>query len=301
MTAADDVRAGEPLRVTVLGTGVMGLGMARSLLRAGLAVTVWNRNAVKAAPLGSEGARVAADLDSALEGADVVVTMLFDADTVADVVSDPITAGRWPSGAVWVQATTTGLEGTARLASLAADHDVPFVDAPVLGSKQPAQDGALTVLCSGPSSLRPRIEPVLEAVGSATVWVGEQAGQASGLKLVCNAWVTTLTDATAQSVALAEGLGLDPRLFLQAISHGGTNNAYVQHKGKLMVERSTATPAFSTSGARKDVGLIRQAMLGCGVDTRLTDAVLAHFDAAHDAGYAEHDTAAVIHAFRPPG
>jgi len=264
-------------------------------------VTVWNRDTSKAAPLAQEGAHVAPDVDSALQGADVVLTMLFDADALVDVLTGPITAGRWPSDAVWLQATTTGLRGTAALAALADEHGVDFVDAPVLGSKQPAEQGTLTVLCSGPSSLRPRIAPVIEAIGSAIVWVGEQPGQASGLKLVCNAWVLALTDAAAQSVALAEALGLDPRQFLHAISFGGTENAYVQHKGKVMVERSTATTAFSTSGARKDADLIRQAMLGSGVDTRLVDAVLAHFDAARDAGYDEHDNASVIHAFRRSG
>lgn len=285
-------------RVSVLGTGVMGAGMARSLLRAGLAVTVWNRDQAKAEPLAQDGARVAPDVAAALEGAEVVVTMLFDTDALVQTLTPVLEAGGWPDGAVWVQTTTTGLAGTARLAELAAAHGVPFLDAPVLGSRGPAQEGGLTVLCSGPSALRATVAPALDAMGSATVWVGEEPGQASGLKLVCNAWVTTLTDATAQSVALAQGLGLDPRLFLQAISTGGTNSGYVQGKGKLMIEGDLSVPQFSLGGARKDVGLIRDAMLQSGVDTRLADTVLAHFTAAAEAGYDDHDTAAVIHVFR---
>lgn len=272
--------------------------MARSLLRAGLPVTVWNRDGAKAQPLAQDGARVAADLPEALADADVVVTMLFDTDALVATLTPVLEAGGWPAGAVWVQTTTTGLAGTAALADLAAQHDVPFLDTPVLGSKGPAADGSLTVLCSGPSALRERVTPVLDALGAATVWVGEQPGQASGLKLVCNAWVTTLTDATAQSIALAQGLGLDARLFLQAISTGGTNNGYVQNKGALMIDGDLSSPQFSMSGARKDVALIRDAMVETGVDTRLADTVLAHFTAASEAGYADHDTAAVIHVFR---
>lgn len=276
----------------------MGAGMARALLRAGVQVTAWNRDAAKAQGLEQDGARVAVDVADALQSADVVVTMLFDADAVAAVLTPVLESGGWPAGAVWLQTTTTGLEGTARLAALAAAYDVPFLDAPMLGSKGPAHDGTLTVLCSGSSDLRGQVTPVLEAIGASTVWVGGEPGQASGLKLVCNAWVTTLTDATAQSIALAQGLGLDPRQFLQAISSGSTNNGYVQMKGAMMIDGTTQTPAFSLSGARKDVGLIRDAMSQHGVDTRLADTVLAHFDAARDAGYDEHDTAAVIHVFR---
>jgi len=285
-------------RVLVLGTGVMGAGMGRSLLRAGLPTTVWNRDAAKARPLAEDGARVADDVSAALADADVVVTMLFDADAVAQVLEGPIAAGAFPEGAVWLQMTTTGTEGTTRLAALAGQQGVAFLDAPVLGSRKPAEDGTLTVLCSGPSDLRDRVAPALEAMGSKTVWVGEQAGQASALKLVCNAWTITLTDATAQSVALAQGLGLDPTSFLDAIRGGGTDNGYVQMKGKAMIEGSTAVPAFSLSGARKDMGLIRDALAGSGTDTRLADTVLGHFDQADAAGYAEHDNAAVVHVYR---
>jgi 3-hydroxyisobutyrate dehydrogenase len=194
--------------------------------------------------------------------------------------------------------TTTGPAGTDRLSALADQHGIAFLDAPVLGSRKPAEEGTLTVLCSGPSDLRDRVEPALEAMGSKTVWVGERAGQASALKLVCNAWTITLTDATAQSVALAQGLGLDPTSFLDSIRGGGTDNGYVQMKGKAMIEGSTASAAFSLSGARKDMSLIREALAGSGTDTRLADTVLAHFDEADAAGYSEHDNAAVVYVYR---
>jgi len=276
----------------------MGAGMARSLLRAGLPTTVWNRDRAKARKLADDGAQVADDVAAALADADVVVTMLFDADAVAQVLEGPIAAGAFGGSAVWLQMTTTGTEGTMRLNALAEQHGVAFLDAPVLGSRKPAEDGTLTVLCSGSSDLRDRVSPALDAMGSRTVWVGEQAGQASALKLVCNAWTITLTDATAQSVALAQGLGLDPTSFLDVIRGGGTDSGYVQMKGKAMIEGSTDVPAFSLSGARKDMGLIQEALAGSGTDTRLADTVLAHFDQADAAGYADHDNAAVVHVYR---
>lgn len=285
-------------RVTVLGTGVMGAGMSRSLLRAGLPVTVWNRDPGKAAALAADGATVAADVATALRDAEVVVTMLFDADTVRQVLGGPVEAGGWPDGAVWLQTTTTGVDGTAALAALAAAHGIAFVDAPVLGSKGPAEAGALTVLCAGPPPLETAVRPVLEAVGTRTLWVGEQPGRASALKLVCNAWIITMTDAVAQSVALATALGLDPRSFLDAVGSGATNSPYLQLKGAAMADGSTAAASFGLAGARKDVGLVVALLRSSGVDPRLAEAVLAHLEAAAAAGYADHDMAAVVHGLR---
>lgn len=99
-------------------------------------------------------------------------------------------------------------------------------------------------------------------------------------------------------MALAQGLGLDPTSFLDAIRGGGTDSGYVQMKGKAMIEGSTDATAFSLSGARKDMALIREALAGSGTDTRLADTVIAHFDQAAAAGYSEHDNSAVVHVYR---
>ena len=177
-------------------------------------VTVWNRSPEKAKPLSDDGARVASTPAEAVDGADVVVTMLFDADAVTEVTRDSLPA---MGDAVWAQMSTVGLEGAARLGELAEAYGVGYLDAPVLGTKQPAEDGKLVVLVSGPRDLEPRAAPVFDAVGTRTSWVGEEPGSASRLKLVVNAWVQSITVATAQSVALARDLGLDPQLFLDTI------------------------------------------------------------------------------------
>ena len=184
--------------VAVLGTGIMGSGMARNLVGAGLDVTVWNRNADRARPLEDVGARVATDPAEAVAGADVVVTMLFDADATAEVIESALPS--LAPGALWLQTGTVGLEGTARLAELADRHDVDFLDAPVLGTRQPAEQGTLTVLVGGPEALREKAAPVFDAIGSRTVWVGERPGDGHRLKLVANSWVATVTAGTAQAV-----------------------------------------------------------------------------------------------------
>lgn len=280
--------------VTVLGTGIMGAGMARSLIRAGLEVTVWNRSAQKARPLKQDGARVADDVASAVPGADVVLTMLFDADAVVEVMEQALPA--IDRGTVWAQTSTVGIDGTIRLAELAERHGVGFIDAPVLGTRQPAEKGTLIVLAAGPQQLREAVAPVFDAIGSRVMWVGERAGDGHRLKLTANSWVLSVVGATAQAISLAESLGLEPRLFLDAISGGPLDCAYTQLKGKAMIA-GEFPPAFPLGGAVKDSALIAEAMHAAGTGDRLMQALHREFQAAADAGHEAEDMAAVIHAF----
>ncbi|WP_309110458.1 NAD(P)-dependent oxidoreductase [Saccharothrix sp.] len=274
--------------VAVLGTGIMGAGMARNLLRAGLDVAVWNRSADKARPLGEDGARVADTPEEAVAGVDVVLTVLFDADSTAEVVR-----GLDLSDAVWVQSGTVGLEGTERLVELAGS--TPFVDAPVLGTRKPAEEGKLTVLAAGPLALRDRVAPVFEAIGSRTVWAGERPGDGHRLKLAANSWVLSITAATAQAVALTRGLGLEPEAFLDVIAGGPTDSTYAQVKGRAMIA-GDFTPSFGIDGAVKDADLILEAMRAAGTDDRVMRALHEQYRVAADHRGAE-DMAAVVRAF----
>jgi 3-hydroxyisobutyrate dehydrogenase len=284
-------------KVAVLGTGIMGAGMAQNLIKAGLDVTVWNRNPERARPLVDAGARAANDAAEAVAGADVVVTMLFDADATAEVMEWALPAVA--PEAVWVQTGTVGLDGTARLAALAQRHGVAFLDAPVLGTRQPAEQGTLTVLVGGPEALREKVAPVLDAIASRTIWVGEHPGDGHKLKLVANSYVAVLTAATAQAMALAEGLGLDPALFLDTLAGGSLDSAYLQLKARSILAGEYPT-SFSVGGAAKDSGLIAAAMRDAGVDSGVMQAVRDAFRRADDAGHGDKDMAAVVHAFRPP-
>jgi 3-hydroxyisobutyrate dehydrogenase len=282
--------------VAVLGTGTMGSGMAQNLIGAGLDVTVWNRSPDKARALADAGARMATDAAEAVAGADVVVTMLFDADSVAQVMEWALPAVK--PGAVWAQTSTVGLEGTQRLAALAAQHDVAFLDAPVLGTKAPAEQGTLTVLVGGPSDLRDVVAPVFDAIGSKTIWVGEQPGEGHKLKLVANSWIGSILTGVAQAIALTEALGLDPQLFPDTIAGGPLDMPYAQLKAKSMIANEYP-PSFAVSGVVKDLGLIAEAMRGADVHTGVVDAVADAFRTTEAAGHGDEDMAAVVHAFRP--
>lgn len=262
--------------VAVLGTGTMGAGMVRSLRRAGLPVRMWNRNAEKARALTDTGAEAFDSPADAVEGADVVLTMVFDADAAIDVVRQ----ARPPEGTVWLQCTTVGVEGADRTVEVARELGLVLVDSPVAGTKQPAEQGKLTVLASGPDDVRDRVAPVLDAIGAKTLWVGE-AGAGSRLKMVVNAWLLMVTAGTAQSIALSRGLGLDPQDFLAAIDGGPLDLPYAHLKGGQMIEGDHPL-SFGLTGATKDARLIRDALRKAGVSDRLDAAVLETMEAAVD-------------------
>ena len=165
-----------------------------------------------------------------------------------------------------------------------------YVDAPVLGTKKPAEDGALVVLASGPEDARSRVAPVLDAIGSRTMWVGE-AGTGTRLKLAANAWVFTVVEGIAESLALCRDLGVDPRLFLEAVKGGALDAPYVQLKGGAMLD-DEVDPAFGLSNALKDVELILSAAEGAGVDLALLPGIREHFSRAVEDGHGELDMAA---------
>jgi 3-hydroxyisobutyrate dehydrogenase len=275
--------------VAVLGTGIMGAPMARNLAEAGHEVRAWNRSRERAVPLAEAGATVAGDPAEAVRGAEAAITMLADADAVLAVfeqVADAL------GGAVWLQMSTIGVDGTERCAAAAGERGIAFVDAPVLGTKQPAEQGALTVLASGPQTARAVADPLFEVVGARTLWVGE-AGAGTRLKLVANAWVLSVVEGLANSIALAEGLGLDPRLFLEAIEGGAMDLPYAKVKGGAMIERDFL-PAFPLALAAKDAELVVAAAECHDLDFPGVWVVAERMREAADAGHGEKDITASI-------
>ena len=246
--------------VAVLGAGgTMGSPMARHIAGAGLEVRAWNRTRDKAEPLAEDGVAVLDTAAEAVRGVSIVLTILSDADAVISTMegADGALEGI-EEGAIWLQMSTIGIEGNERCAALAEQHGLVLVDAPVVGTKKPAEEGKLTVLASGPDAIHERVDPIFEAVGQKTAWLGE-AGTGQRMKLVINAWIVSLVEGLAETIAFAEGIDIDPAEFLEAISGGPIDNAYAQIKGKMMVERSFE-PSFKLGLASKDAGLVAEAM-----------------------------------------
>jgi len=284
--------------VAVLGAGIMGAAMARNILAADMEVRVWNRTREKAEPLAEDGAKVADSPAEAAEGAGFLITMLADAETVEEAV----TGGESPLPAlaedgIWLQTSTVGAEGSDRLAEIAAEYGVTYVDAPVLGTKEPAEQGQLIVLASGPEGALERCQTIFDAISSKTLWL-EPAGQGSRLKLVTNSWLVGLLGVLAETIALAQAVGVDPSRFLEAIEDSPVGTPYAQMKGQMMIQEDFPT-SFSLNLARKDATLLLDAAEAHGLRLPIAEAAAAHFDEAINAGYGEEDMAAVYEAAKP--
>ncbi|OYP19831.1 MULTISPECIES: NAD(P)-dependent oxidoreductase [Streptomyces] len=290
----------DQLTVSVLGTGIMGAAMARNLARAGHTVRAWNRTRAKAEPLAADGAHIAGTPAEAVEGADVVLTMLYDGPATLDVMREAAPALR--SGTAWVQSTTAGVEAIGDLAAFAREHGLVFFDAPVLGTRQPAEAGRLLVLAAGPGEHRAAVTPVFDAVGTRTVWTGEDgaAGTATRLKLVANSWVLAATAATGEALALAQALGVDPQGFFDAIAGGPLDMGYLHAKSQLILDERLTPAQFAVATAVKDARLIVRAGEEHGVRLDVAAASAARLERAAAQGHADEDMAAAYFASFDP-
>ncbi|WP_330350639.1 NAD(P)-dependent oxidoreductase [Streptomyces sp. NBC_00582] len=282
--------------VSVLGTGIMGAAMARNLARAGHTVRAWNRTRAKAEPLAAEGVTVTDTPAEAVRGADVVLTMLYDGPAALDVMREAAPALR--SGAAWAQSTTAGIEAIGDLAAFAHEHGLVFFDAPVLGTRQPAEAGQLTVLAAGPAAHRDAVAPVFDAVGARTVWTGEDggAGSATRLKLVANSWVLAATAATGEVLALAQALEVDPEAFFGLIEGGPLDMGYLRAKAGMILDGRLTPPQFAVETAAKDARLIVEAGRAGGVRLDVAAASAERLRRAAAQGHGDEDMAAAYFA-----
>jgi 3-hydroxyisobutyrate dehydrogenase len=273
----------------VLGTGIMGSAMARSLVRAGLTTRVWDRTAAAAAPLADAGAQLAGSPAEAVTGADVVITMLPNADAVASVIFNGV-AEAVPDGAVWAQMGTIGVTETLDVASRMsrARPGVLFVDAPVSGSKGPAEHAQLLILASGPAAAQPIVRPVFDALGRKTVWLG-QAGAGSRMKLAVNAYMSVLIEGAAEALELAGRLGIDQGKLAEAIE-GGPLDAPIADAKLHKMEQGDYAPEFPLQWALKDVDLAIRAADGGNLP--LLAALSRQWRSAVAAGHGREDVSA---------
>ncbi|MEU3710326.1 NAD(P)-dependent oxidoreductase [Streptomyces catenulae] len=286
----------EHISVAVLGTGIMGTAMARNLARAGYDVRAWNRTRARAEPLTADGVRVTDTPAEAVDGADTVLTMLLDGPAVLHAMT--AAAPRLARGTLWLQMSTVGTEGTTPLADLAATHGLRYVDAPVLGTKAPAEQGQLTVLAAGPADVREQAAAVFDVVGRTTRWVGDDgaSGLASRLKLVINSWVLTVINGAGEALALAKGLGVDPYDFLGAVEGGPLDLPYLRMKSELILSGALLPPSFTVSAGLKDARLIGEAAGAAGVRMDLADAAAERLRRAEELGHGGEDGAAAYYA-----
>jgi 3-hydroxyisobutyrate dehydrogenase len=293
MITRDKAAAASPagdLPVAVLGIGIMGSAMARNLIAAGHPTTVWDRSPSATARLSADGARVAASPADAVRSGRVVITMLPTAEVVNSVIFAGDVAKAFTEGAVWAQMGTIGVTATSEMTDRLGQlrPDVRFVDAPVSGSKGPAEAGQLLILASGPAGAEALVRPVFSAIGRKTVWLG-QAGQGSRMKLAVNAYMSTLIEGVAEAAELASRLGIDASMLAETIE-GGPLDAPIADAKLHKMDHDDFSPEFPLEWALKDVDLAIEEAGGKALP--LLGALSRQWHAAVDAGHGRDDVSA---------
>jgi 3-hydroxyisobutyrate dehydrogenase len=284
--------------IAVLGLGIMGSALARDAVRAGLPTVVWDRNPARGAALGSSDLTFTPSVADAVRDAAVVVTMVSDADAVMNVMQDLGGLAAMKAGASWVQMATIGVEGTERALALAKTRpEIVFVDAPVSGSRGPAEEGKLVVLASGDRERAgAEAQRFFEAIATKVHWLGE-AGQGTRMKLVFNAWIGLVMEGVAEVATLCDALSVDPARFAELAAGGPLFPPWALQKLRKIIAKGVEEPEFPLRWAEKDVLLALSASGEASAALPvLSDIAHVWADAAEDFG--SYDLSAVYLALQ---
>lgn len=261
--------------------------MARNAARAdGLRVRGWSVPLADAERLACDGVEVFPTAAAATRGADIVITVVPDTAAIESfAVGEDGFLGALGPEAIWIQSSTVGVAGADRLVALAAEHGATLVDAPLLGSRLPAERAELIMLASGEDAAIDRCEPLFAAISSRVVRLGP-AGNGSRMKMVTNGWIMSTVAAVSEAMALATSLGLDGAGFLAGIEGTALDMGYAQTKGRMMLSgeypaqmrlANGAKDARLASDAAREVGL-RGAVVGAAAQLMTRGCELGHGD-----------------------
>jgi 3-hydroxyisobutyrate dehydrogenase len=292
-------------RVALLGLGVMGTGMAHSLLRAGFPVTVYNRNAAKATALANEhasaGARAATTPREAASDADFVVSMVAD-DAASRAVwlgENGALAGA-KSDAVLIESSTVTAAWIRELAAAVAARasaGLELLDAPVTGTRPHAEAGELLFLVGGSVSALERARPVLDAMSRAIVYVGP-TGSGALMKLVNNFVCGVQAVALAEALTLVERSGLDRTTALEVLTTGAPGSPLVKTLSARMTNGEFTPPNFALQLMTKDMVYAQQEAARSGVTLDTAACAQRAFERAIADGHADEDFASVVQSVR---
>jgi 3-hydroxyisobutyrate dehydrogenase len=284
---ATQTARGSAQSIAIIGIGTMGSAFARRLLAAGMRVNVWDRTPAVAAPLAEAGAGIAATPEEAMRDSGVAITMVPTIAAIEETMSTALAA--LPRDAIWLQMSTIGVDGTERAIALAKQHrpDVVYVDAPVSGSKTPAEEGKLLILASGPAAALDALAPVFSALGQKTIrWA--HAGAGSRMKLVLNTWLAVLGEGIAETAVLAQSLGVSLNDVSTCIGSTALDAPWALSK-LAKIERGSFDPDFSLALATKDLHLALDAANRAQRPLPMAQAIATQWEGALKAGLGDRD------------
>ncbi|WP_416174429.1 MAG: NAD(P)-dependent oxidoreductase [Bifidobacterium crudilactis] len=282
------------MNITVLGTGIMGGGIATVAASKGFSVTAWNRTVERAQALEGPGLKAEPELAAAVSNADVIAIVVFDAASVMDVLERSYQAA--PADAVWIQMSTIGTEGSGKVREFAEAHDLHLIETMMMGSKDQANSSQLILIGGGEQTLFEQAAPFLDAISKKLVHCGPRVGDGTAVKLACNLWLGCITAAACQSVKVLERQNVDPQLFLDVIAGGTSDSPYAHIKGGKAITKDYS-PQFEVSALEKDLGLMKAVMDSVGFRNDLLSLVMDLYAQSDGNGHAHDDISAVATSF----
>jgi 3-hydroxyisobutyrate dehydrogenase-like beta-hydroxyacid dehydrogenase len=278
------------MRIAFLGTGHMGLPMARNLAAAGHEVTAWNRSREKAEPLAGHGVRIADTPAEAAQEAEAAVTMLSDDHAVEEVVfGDEGFYESLPQGAVHVSCSTIGVEFSRTLADA---HDLQrqgYVAAPVFGRPEAADARKLKVVAAGAADAIERVRPLFDAVGERTFVVGDDPSLANVVKLCGNFIIASMIETLGESFALARKSGVSEDVFLDVLNGTFFSSPIFAGYAKAVAEKRFQPAGFKLRLGLKDVRLALAAADRAEVPMPAASLLHDRFLAGVATGRGDHD------------
>lgn len=278
-----------------LGLGIMGSPMAKNLLKAGYTLSVWNRTGEKCDPLVAAGAMQAESPAAVAQAADITFGMVSDPKASEAICFEPggVLEGIGTEKG-YVDISTVAPETSMKIAQAVAQKGGRFLEAPVSGSKKPAEDGALVFLCAGDKTLFEDAKPAFDIMGKKSFYLGE-TGHGARMKLVINMIMGTMMSALSEGLALGSKVGLQSKDILSVLEQGAIDNPMFRLKGPLMSDNNFAT-AFPLKHMQKDLRLAT--LMGNEYQQTLPTAAAANnsFIKALDLGCGDEDFSAVLNA-----
>lgn len=275
-------------KITLIGTGLMGAPMSRNLMKAGHGLTVWNRNAARAAPLVNEGAKTATTSGEAIAGAQIIITMLSDGYATEALLADPQFRSNLAEGMIWIDMSSARPEHARAQSKQLAELGVAHLDAPVSGGTKGAEEASLAIMAGGDTQVFDSAAPVLKAMGR-PVHVGP-SGAGQLCKLANQTIVAVTIAAVAEATLLAEKGGADPVALRAALKGGFADSVILQQHGARMSE-GNFTPGGPSKFQLKDLNNTLEEAGSQGLTLPATVAVrdrFAHFVNEMDGADLDH-------------
>jgi 2-hydroxy-3-oxopropionate reductase len=277
--------------IAFLGIGLMGEPMARRLLAAGFALTVWSRSPAKAESLAGDGAKIAASPADAARGAEIAITMLANGPAVSEVLFEGGIADTLGPGALFIDMSSIPPAMARGHAERLAGNEIACLDAPVSGGVRGATDGTLAIMAGGGDADFERARPVLEVLGRPTL-IGP-AGSGQLAKLANQAIVGITIEAVAEALLLASAGGADPARVREALMGGFADSTILRQHGERMIEREWI-PGGRMSMHLKDMRTILDEMGNLGLDLPVVRCVAGMFESGNEAGFADYDHSGLL-------